>query len=481
MKFADLSLRWKVPLRVMGAVFGTTFVFTVALVAREYDDTQRALEGYTQSLARVLADTLVTPVLHDDIWRAYEILRSVREPDMLGPDRQAELFIVSDADARVFVANRPEDFPVGSDLAASKIANPELNDVLRGESLDQRVVTSGDQPYRIVTAPLVSDGVILGHVLLGYSKRFYLPRLVDLIRRALLVTVLVLALVLPVSWIWAQRTARPLLDLAHAMSHVPHALRTALAAPLPATGDEVGQLGTSFKRMIEELLNKQALEQQMVASERLAAVGRLSAGIAHEINNPLGGMLTAIRTHRRHEGDRPLNEQTLSLLERGLSQIRNTVAALLVETKTEDRLLEPSDIDDLIILADAEAHARSVRLLREGGIDGPLPLPASLVRQIVLNLLLNAIQAAGTGGTAVLSIGAEAGKLLLEVRNDGTHIPEEQLGYLFEPFVSGRTHGYGLGLWVVYQIVQQLGGGLSVASEPGRTVFTIEIPYEMPA
>lgn len=479
--FDDLSLRWKIPLRVMGAVFGTAFVVTAALVAREYEDTQRALEAHTQSLARVLANTLITPVLHDDIWRAYEILRSARDPDMLGPDRQAELFVVSDAEARVFVANRPEDFPVGSELAASRIASPELNAVLRSDAIEQRVVTSEDQPYRIVMAPLVSDGVILGHVLLGYSKRFYLPRLTELIRRALFVTLLVLALVLPVSWIWAQRTARPLLDLARAMSHVPNALDAALAAPLPATGDEIGQLGTSFRRMLEELLNKQALEQQMVASERLAAIGRLSAGIAHEINNPLGGMLTAIRTHRRHEGDPQLSEQTLSLLERGLTQIRNTVAALLVETKTEDRPLEPADIDDLIILADAEAHAKSVRLRREGGIDGPLPLPASLVRQIVLNLLLNAIQAAGAGGTATLSVRAEAGRLLLAVENDGAHIPEDQLGYLFEPFVSGRAHGHGLGLWVVYQIVHQLGGGLSVRSEPGQTLFSIEIPYEMPA
>jgi signal transduction histidine kinase len=67
--------------------------------------------------------------------------------------------------------------------------------------------------------------------------------------------------------------------------------------------------------------------------------------------------------------------------------------------------------------------------------------------------------------------------LRLTVCNDGKHIPDEQLAYLFEPFYSGRDKGHGLGLWVVYQIVQQLGGGLSVDSEPGLTTFRIEIPH----
>ena len=70
---ADLSLRWKIPLRVMVAVLGTALAVTAALVTREYDEMRQNLDAHGKSLARVLANTLVTPVLHDDIWRAYEI------------------------------------------------------------------------------------------------------------------------------------------------------------------------------------------------------------------------------------------------------------------------------------------------------------------------------------------------------------------------------------------------------------------------
>ena len=78
-RYADLSLRWKIPLRVMAAVLGTALAVTVALLARDYQDARQNLEAHAKSLGRVLANTLVTPVLHDDLWRAYEILLSARE------------------------------------------------------------------------------------------------------------------------------------------------------------------------------------------------------------------------------------------------------------------------------------------------------------------------------------------------------------------------------------------------------------------
>lgn len=210
---------------------------------------------------------------------------------------------------------------------------------------------------------------------------------------------------------------------------------------------------------------------------RLAAVGRLTAGIAHEINNPLAGMLTAIKTYQRHGSADPIATQTLSLLERGLMQIRNTVAALLVETRTKDRSFEPADVEDLRILVEAEAHLHAVRVLANSELDAPLPLPATLLRQILLNLMLNAVSAAGEGGEVSLSVRAGAGMLHIAVANDGQHIPDTQMPYLFEPFASGSEKGHGLGLWVVYQIVRELNGGLQVESQSGKTLFSIEIPY----
>lgn len=475
----DLSLRWKIPLRVLAAVIGTAIAVTSALVAREYDELRHNLEGHARSLGKVLANTLVAPLLHDDVWRAYEILQSAREPNPVAPELQANIMLVTDAEYHVFVSTTPRLFPVGSSPAELGGIYAELRKITQRQTHHRQelIEPSGSTLYFVIS-PIVSDGVPLGHVILGYTKISFLPRYLGLIARAMLVTLLVLIVIMPISWIWARSTGAPLLVLADAMRHVPSELDATQRISLPNNRDEIGQLGQAFQRMIEELKRKQELEAQMLASERLAAVGRLSAAIAHEINNPLGGMLTAIKTYQRHGQRDALAMQTLSLLERGLTQIRNTVSALLVETKTQDRPFEPADIEDVVILVEAKAQMRQIRLEMAGGLIEPLPLPATLIRQILLNLLLNAINAADDQGHVRLEIAATQGMLRLSVSNDGQHIPDELMATLFEPFAGGHAKGHGLGLWVVYQIVRQLSGGLSVDSEPGRTTFHIEIPYE---
>jgi signal transduction histidine kinase len=104
-------------------------------------------------------------------------------------------------------------------------------------------------------------------------------------------------------------------------------------------------------------------------------------------------------------------------------------------------------------------------------------LPATLLRQIVLNLLLNAVTAAEAGGMVRLDVRTTGRALAVAVFNDGAHIGQDEMPYLFEPFSSGREAGHGLGLWIVYQITRQLGGEIHVESEPASTRFSIEIPY----
>ena len=260
------------------------------------------------------------------------------------------------------------------------------------------------------------------------------------------------------------------------MDQVAERLPDPALVPTLATGDEIGRLAQAFRGMLIGLREKEQLEQHMLVAERLAAVGRLSAGIAHEINNPLGGMLNALNTLRRHGAPNALTEKTVSLLERGLTQIRGTVAALLVEAKVESHPLTPQDIEDIHILVMAAAEKKAADFVWHNRVGAPLPLPSTLVRQILLNLLLNAVQAIDAGGRVECDTRVESNWLVILVENDGKHISEDHLPYLFEPFTTERPEGNGLGLWVTYQIVQQLRGGLEVDSQPGLTRFVIELP-----
>jgi len=318
--------------------------------------------------------------------------------------------------------------------------------------------------------------VLLGRLALGYSRQVFTPRLRNLITRSVLVTLLVLGVLLPLSTWWARRLADPLVILAEAMDQVAERLPDPALVPTLTTGDEIGRLSQAFRSMLVGLREKAQLEQHILVAERLAAVGRLSAGIAHEINNPLGGMLNALNTFRRHGTPDPLTEKTVSLLERGLTQIRNTVAALLVEAKVESHPLTPEDIEDIHILVMAAAEKKAADFVWHNRVGASLPLPSTLVRQILLNLLLNAVQAIAVGGRVECDTRVENHRLVILVENDGKHIAEDHLPYLFEPFTTERPEGNGLGLWVTYQIVQQLQGGVEVDSQPGRTRFVIELP-----
>ncbi len=477
-RFADISLRYKIPLRVSALVMITAIAVTTVMVLREYDESRRDLVAHAAGLGRVLADTLTAPMIHDDLWRAFEVIRS---PQRQGNSRfetlAAETVVVLDQNLLVFVSTQPQRFPLGINPAQ---LGGDFGGILtrleNEDSPEQHLLEPAGSGNIYMVTPIIADGVLLGRLVLGYSRQVFIPRLGNLAARAGLVTLIALSLVLPLSAWWGRRLADPLVTLASAMDQVAVELPDPdKLAPL-STGDEIGHLATAFRGMLADLREKKQIEQQMLVSERLAAVGRISAGIAHEINNPLGGMLNALSTFRRHGALDPQTEKTASLLERGLTQIRDTVAALLVEAKVESHPLTPDDIEDAHILVGAAAKKKSARLIWDNRVDATLPLNSTLVRQILLNLLQNAIQAIEPGGIINCHTYVDAGHLVIVVENDGAHIPEERLPFLFEPFATDRREGHGLGLWVTYQIVKSLDGGLDVDSHPGLTRFTIDLP-----
>lgn len=159
-------------------------------------------------------------------------------------------------------------------------------------------------------------------------------------------------------------------------------------------------------------------------------------------------------------------------------QIKDTVAALLVEAMVESHPLSRQDIEDTRTLVQTDAHGKQARFHWENDIIDALPLPSTLVRQVLINLLLNALQAIEERGNVFCHVYRDSDSFHVLVKNDGWHIPPERLEYLFEPFSSGKDAGHGLGLWVTYQIVRQLNGEISVKSEPAETRFTVAVPFQ---
>lgn len=476
----NLSLRYKLPLLGAALILTTALALSASFLAQAWGNLRQDMLKSSEDLGQTMARSLFTALLHDDVWRAYETVALPFKEN--SASALAEALIVLDADRRVFASSHPEDFPVTSDFA-------QLGDDFR--AIDAEIAADPTHASRIlerdvaahlfIAIPISSDNVRLGTLIVAHNKDQIWHRFDRVILNAGWVTLLILAVLLPVNWYWGRRMVAPLELVTHRLSRVNAGELAPLDPHLYPYSDEVGTLYLAYGRMLEAMQEKLLLEQEVVKQERMAAVGRLTASIAHEINNPLGGMLNAISTLKRHGSPDPLNQKTISLLERGLTQIKDTVAALLVEAKISSRQLAIHDIDDVMLLVTPAAHKQGVEITWETRFAEPLPVPSTPVRQLLINLVLNAIQAAGRHGHVAVWTEGGDDDLTLVVENDGQVLSPEHREHLFEPFSSFSQHGNGLGLWICYQIVTQLGGAIRAETTSTLTRFIITLPLDTPS
>ena len=479
MRLFDLSLRYKLPLWGGLLILVSVLAVSAALMVKAYEDLREDLRISAEGLAYTLNRTLFPALLHDDVWRAFEqIDAAMVRRGGVEPIRPESIFVVDDQ-ARVVVSSEPYDLPM---LAYLPTLGPDyagLAQALGSVRTDELMSVDFSGSGRIFfVLPIHEESARLGTLVLAYSKDVFLPRFRSLALQGALIGLIILAVLLPLNWYWGRRMAEPLVELAEHMGRVAGGSMDGARQWGYPYRDELGQLFAAFEAMLAELRAKARLENELLAAERLSAIGRLASGIAHEVNNPLGGMLMSLDTLKTR-GELPEHvARTLSLLERGLKQIQATVSALLVQAREQGRTLGAQDLEDVRTLIQPQVLKKSQRLTWEVALPEGLRLPANAVRQVLINLLLNAVQATAEQGHIALSVAPAAGGLSLTVRNEAEPIPNERLEHLFEPFVTGREGGHGLGLWVTYQIVQQLGGRIGVECADGEVRFEVWLPKE---
>jgi len=235
----------------------------------------------------------------------------------------------------------------------------------------------------------------------------------------------------------------------------------------------------TYNAMTGAIEAKAEAERRLAERERLVALGRLSSSLAHEINNPLSGLLNATDTIRRYP-DRPDVVRTAAdLLDRGLRHLGDVARATL-DLNRYDRLGSPltsSDFEDLRLLIMPEISRQDQRLNWSVDLsDGTAAaFEAGAVRQIGLNLLLNASAAAGRGGTVELSVRQRQNALVVAVEDDGPGMPRTAVQRLMtsEPAEPGG----GVGLRLVRDLVLGLQGEIDHDRNGGRTRISVTLPF----
>ncbi len=249
------------------------------------------------------------------------------------------------------------------------------------------------------------------------------------------------------------------------------------------TRDEMQQVMEAFNTMVDELERRQ---DQLVQSKKLSSIGTLTAGVAHQLNNPLNNISTScqIALDDLDANDPDLLRHMLRNIEQETLRARDVVKGLLEFSRVQEFKLRPANL--------ADVAARAIRLVQSqvpADISTSIEIPADLmvpmdvqrIQEVFLNLIINAAQAIEHQGAIAISakINETEDMAMIEIHDTGPGVPKEIQGQLFDPFYTTKEEGKGtgLGLSVVYGIIQKHHGEITVVSEPGQgTSFFISLP-----
>jgi two-component system, NtrC family, sensor kinase len=256
---------------------------------------------------------------------------------------------------------------------------------------------------------------------------------------------------------------------------------------LRSAQDNLAQWGRTLEKRVEERTHElREMQDALVQSEKLASLGKMAAGVAHEVNNPLTSIL--INAHlllERNPADSAVRE-SLTLIADETARCAQIVRGLLEFSRMTPSRTAPESINDIIErtaqLLEKQALVRNIAIIKNlGAALPPLELDKNKIQQVFSNLMINACEAMPEGGTLTVSSRAstDGRGIEIEFADTGVGIPKANLTKLFDPFFSTKSFGTGLGLAVSYGIIRRRGGTIDVHSDVGRgSVFTVKLPFQ---
>ncbi len=462
----------RVPAVVVLLMLIVSAVISERVLSRLVETQNRHLTELTGAYLDGISSAVLPHVLREDVWEIYDVLdRAARQYTGL----DVVWTTVVDNDGTIIASSQPRVHSTQEVLPASlQPPSPASSSI----SIDE---SSGFSTFR---RDLVHQGRAVGAVHGQVRIQTLIAERWAVLMTLIFTNVGLTIALAAIGYLMIRRMVRPVGLLSDHMQVDPG--RAVRPIPEHLLGPETSEFGRLFRRynaLVETVHERERWLETLAEEERLAALGRLSSVMAHEINNPIGGMLNAVQTLRRHGHRDDVRESSIKLVERGLVGIRNVVRSALATYRpdTDHEMLTPEHLDDLAVLIRPEVRRKGLELHWTNSLAEPFCVPAQPIRDATLNLLLNACAASAPGAALGFDARSTSSELKIRVSDEGPGLPKNlrewlEAGLPEKPPFEGQG---GLGLWIVRRLVVDLSGTITV--EPGRangTRIVLTIPAQ---
>ena len=462
----------RVPVFVALLMVAISIAVSYRALSRLEETQQRSLQQLSSAYLDGLSASLVPSVVREDVWEVFDTLDRSRERYQGLGVRWAT---VTNAAGRVIASSLPEQFPPLEPMPEG--VKSEFDDT-------SEIVSSEERAEARLQRTLRYQEQEIGHIYAVADISALLQERTDILRELVITNVLLTVLLVAFGIYVMRRMARPIGILSEYLARSRAGAMTAIPADVVSQQSrEFRDIFESYNGMTQAVSERELLAAELAREEKLASVGRLASGMAHEINNPLGGMFNAIDSLKRYGAREEVRNTSIRLLEQGLSGIRDLVRSTLTTYRLEQRPrdLTAMDLDDLRLLVKPEARHRKLSLKWDISLEGPVPVPAVPVRDAVLNLLINACHSCADGGRVGLSCRIAERQFIAEISDSGTGLPSHIREYVERKGAGAAPldRASGLGLWIVKRHCDEMGASIVILnSTADGTTLRLTIPLQ---